>query len=236
MEKEDFFAFKQAIEAGVTFIMSDHIAVPSVTDGSMLPGSVEYKLATTWLKEKLGFTGILISDDMWYEKVIDRFGEVESCVMAVKAGHDAILKPGDAVGTIKGIAVAVRAGEISEEQIDRSVEKILYWKARLNLHKNRFVDENRIPAAVSVKEHRDFIHEIADRSLTLLKNDGYFPSDISKVGKVLHVCIQKNEEDGAPHQVSAKMKAAFSVEDNIILRPGISDDFYRRAIEGGKKG
>lgn len=234
VENEDFYAFKLAIDAGVTFIMSDHIAVPSVTDGSMLPGSVESRLATYWLREKLGFSGILISDDMWYKKVIDRFGEVESCVMAVKAGHDAILKPGDAVGTIKGIADAVRAGEIDEEQIDRSVGKILYWKARMNLHQNRFVDEGRIRSVVSIEDHRDFVHQIADLSLTLLKNDGVFPSNVSKVGKILHVCIQRNEIDPAPGQVSAKMRAAFPIEENVILRPDSTTDLYGKVLTAAK--
>ncbi|MCG2816548.1 MAG: hypothetical protein L6425_11515, partial [Candidatus Aminicenantes bacterium] len=72
VEEEDFLAFKKAIEAGVTYVMSEHIAIPSVTDGSDLPASVEKKLATYWLREKLGFKGILTTDDMWYKKVTDR--------------------------------------------------------------------------------------------------------------------------------------------------------------------
>ena len=141
VEEEDFLAFKKAIDAGVTYIMSEHIAIPSVTDGSDLPASVEKKLATYWLREKLGFKGILTTDDMWYKKVTDRFGPVQACVMAVKAGHDAVLKPADVGDAIEGLVTAVNSGEIPLEQIDASVQKILYWKARLNLHRNRFVDE-----------------------------------------------------------------------------------------------
>jgi len=37
VEQQEFRAFKHAIDAGVTFVMSEHIAVPSVTDGSKLP-------------------------------------------------------------------------------------------------------------------------------------------------------------------------------------------------------
>lgn len=235
VEDQDFFAFKKAIEAGVTFIMSDHIAVPSVTDGSDLPASVEPKLATYWLRKKLDFEGILISDDMWYEKVINRFGKVESCIMAVKAGHDAILKPGDAIETVSGLADAVRAGEIQEEQVDQSVKKILYWKARLNLHHNRFVDEEKVSSAVGIKEHQDFVHKIAESSLTLLKNDGYFPSDTSKVGKVFHLCIQRKERDPAPSVASSELKAVFPVEANIILRPNSSKGLYEKALKAAAK-
>lgn len=231
VEKEDFFAFKQAIDAGVVFIMSDHIAVPSVTDGSMLPGSMEPKLATYWLRDKLGYKNILISDDMWYQKVIDRFGLVESSLTAIKAGHDAILKPGDTAATIKGLADAVRAGEISEEQINMSVKKLLYWKARMNLHKNRFVDADDVRANVNIKEHRDFIHKVADRSLTLLVNKGFLPSTADKVGRVLHLCFQREDILPAPAQVAAKLSSAFPVEATLTFRPDTSKDLYARALE-----
>jgi len=46
VEAEDLRAFKEAIDAGVDFVMSEHIAVPSVTEGSELPASVEEKLAS----------------------------------------------------------------------------------------------------------------------------------------------------------------------------------------------
>jgi beta-N-acetylhexosaminidase len=35
---QEFTAFKHAIDAGVDFVMSEHIAVPSITAGSVLPG------------------------------------------------------------------------------------------------------------------------------------------------------------------------------------------------------
>jgi beta-N-acetylhexosaminidase len=215
--------------------MSDHIAVPSVADGSTMPGSVEPKLATFWLREKLGFKGVLISDDMWYEKVIDRFGKVESCIMAIKAGHDAILKPGDAMATVSGLADAVRAGEIPEEQIDNSVKKLLYWKARLNLHKNRYVDEDKVASSVAIKAHQEFLHKLADLSLTVLKNDGFFPTDANKIGNIFHLCIQRKEIDSAPSVVSAKMNEAFSVQASAILRPDASYSVYTDALNAAKE-
>ena len=122
--------------------MSEHIAVPSVTDGSELPASVEKKLATDWLRGKLGFRGILTSDDLWYDHVIKRFGAEEVAVKALEAGHDIILKPKDPVATIAAVAAAVRSGRLSERRIEESARKLLIVKARLELPKNRFVDES----------------------------------------------------------------------------------------------
>src|SRR5262245_54348967 len=66
MVAQEFRAFKLAIDAGVDYVMTEHIAVPSVTGGSDLPASVEKKLATNWLRDSLGFKGVLTSDDLWY--------------------------------------------------------------------------------------------------------------------------------------------------------------------------
>jgi len=231
VEAEDFLAFQKAIEAGVTFIMSEHIAVPSVTGGSMLPASVEKQLAATWLRDRLGFQGILTTDDMWYRKVVDRFGPVKACIRAVEAGHDVILKPADAVETIKGLVSAVREGILTEARIDRSVKKILYWKARLNLHRNRFVDENRIAALVGTREHLALAQEIADRSLTLLRNDGFFPADPGRLKNILHLSYQKKDDDTAPGIVASKLERAFPGTRSIRFRKDISAEVYREALE-----
>ena len=144
VEAEEFRAFKQGIDAGVDFVMTEHIAVPSVTDGSELPASVEKKLVTGWLKGKLGFTGVVTSDDLWYDNVIARFGAEEVAVKAFEAGHDVILKPKDPVKAIAALAEAVRSGRIPESRVDEAVRKVLTLKARLGLYKARFVDEARV--------------------------------------------------------------------------------------------
>ncbi len=235
VEKEDFLAFKKAIDAGVTYVMTEHISIPSVTEGSDLPASVEKKLATDWLRDRLGFEGILTSDDIWYPKVVDRFGAEKVGVMAIQAGHDALLKPANAIKMIQAVVNAVRAGEIPEEQIDQSVRRILYWKARLNLHRNRFVDTNRIAEIVGSKKHRDLVKTVAERSLTLLDNDNFFPTTQDKLGNLVHISIQKRAQDPVPVTVTRKLTDAFSVEETFYIRPHTSADLYRQALAAAKK-
>lgn len=231
VEREDLLAFKKAIDAGVAFIMSEHIAVPSLTNGSDLPASVEPTLATIWLRDKLGFRGVLTSDDLWYAKMTARFGAERSGVLAVKAGHDALLKPADAIKTMAAVVEAVRAGEISQAQIDRSVRHLLYWKARLNLHRNRFADESRVSAVVGIKPHRDLVQTIAGRSLTVLVNDGFFPSNAGRVGRVLHLVIQKNETDPAAASVATRLREALPVIQTVVLRPNVDPGLREEAVK-----
>ncbi len=235
IESGEFLAFKHAIDAGVTFVMSEHIAVPSVTGGSELPASVEKKLATGWLRDKLGFQGILTTDDLWYDHVIQRFGPVEIALKAVEAGHDVILKPKDPVAVIAGLAEAVRSGRIAEERIDRSVRKLLYEKARLGLHEERFVDEERVNALVGTPAHLAIVQEVADRSLTLLKNEDVLPLDPKRLSSVVQIAVQKYDPDPSPAALAVKLSAAFPGIRNFILHPDRDPAVFSRIAKAVKK-
>jgi beta-N-acetylhexosaminidase len=235
VEAEDFAAFKKAIDAGVTYIMTEHIAVPSVTDGSDLPASVEGKLTTHWIREKLGFEGIVTSDDLWYAKVVERFGAEKVGVMAIKAGHDALLKPANAIKMIESIVEAVKVGEIEESRIDESVGKILYWKARLNLHKNRFVDPEKVHSLVGTKKHQDLVNKVAEQSLTLLINKDVFPANLEKLGEVVHVSIQKREHHPAAVEVASKLENAIPVEETFFIGPHTSKELNRIALASARE-
>lgn len=215
--------------------MSEHVCVPSVTGGSTRPASVEKVLVTDWLKGKLGFKGIVTSDDLWYPHVVERFGPVKVCVMAVQAGHDVVLKPANAAAAVDGLVDAVKAGDISEKQIDESVKRILYWKARLNLHKNRFADIEKIPGVVASKEHTEVLNTLADSSLTLLTNKGFFPADMSKYGKIVHISVQKNPEDANVGPIASKVAEAFPNVQHFAL--GVKNagaDVPEKAFEAAK--
>jgi beta-N-acetylhexosaminidase len=233
VEAEDFLAFKKAIDAGVAYVMSEHIVVPSVAGGSNLPACVEKALVTDWLRGKLGFQGVLTTDDMWYDKIVKRFGAVESCILAVEAGHDAILKPADAAATCRGLIEAVKTGRISQPRIDASVRKILYWKARLNLHNHRFVDESLVAVIVGRQSHKALVQRVADESLTLVKNDGFFPRQ-GDLGKMVNISIQRKDVDPAPSAVDAKLKAAFPKLQSFYLGPYTSAERYDQALKAAE--
>jgi len=234
MESEDLAAFKKAIEAGVPMVMTEHIVVPSLTDNSDFPASVERKLATGWLRQKLGFQGILTTDDLWYDHVVNRFGPVEVGVKALQAGHDLLLKPKDASAMIRGIVQAVKAGQVSEDHVNQAVRKLLYWKGRLRLPANRYVDESKVAAAVGTQEHWALAQEVADRSLTLLKNDGVLPLSSGPLRNAVNISIQKLESDPSPPLLSAKLKAAFPSIQDFTLRPDLDPAGYSRIFEAAR--
>ncbi|MCU0244624.1 MAG: hypothetical protein MUE80_07775 [Acidobacteria bacterium] len=226
VEAQEFRAFKSGIDAGVDFVMTEHIAVPSVADGSELPASVEGKLVSGWLKGKLGFRGIVTSDDLWYDHVAARFGAEEVAVRAFEAGHDVILKPKDPVAAIAALAAAVRSGRIAESRVDEAVRKLLTLKARLGLHRHRFVDEGAIGASVGTAAHTALVQEVADRSLTMLKNDGAVPLAAEAAPRLVNIAVQKAADDPMPALLAGKLAAAFPGARSFALRPELDPAAY----------
>jgi beta-N-acetylhexosaminidase len=79
--------------------------------------------------------------------------------------------PADEEASIDAIEKAVNEGAITEERINRSAEKILKAKQQLGLFDNRFVNEDSVYLRVNTQEAQYLAQQIADESVTLVKDD-----------------------------------------------------------------
>lgn len=164
--------YRAAIDAGVSAIMTAHIAFPALT-GDSIPATLARPILTGLLREDLGFDGIITTDAMDMGAIVRNYGATVAPVMALAAGADLLLQvPGNDVATvIDAVVEAVRRGELSESRIDASVRRLLAAKARLGLHRNARVDLTRVPFEVSRAEHLAIAQEAADRSITLARDE-----------------------------------------------------------------
>lgn len=210
VEAEDFAAFGHAIRAGVDFVMTEHIAVPSVT-GDWLPACVSEALVSGQLRERLGFAGVITSDDLWYPQVCERFGAEEVGVRALLAGHDVLLKPKDPLAAIKHILEAVADGRLSEARIDESLGRLLAFKTKI---------ADRPPVSPDLAEqiagaaaHQAVAQEVADRAVTVLVNRGntlpVSRERLTRAGTLVHVAISKRAGDPVPSAVERELKTMF---------------------------
>jgi beta-N-acetylhexosaminidase len=172
------------------------------------------------IRGKLGFKGIITTDDLWYDHVVARFGDQEVAVMALEAGHDILLKPKNPVKTIQAVVDAVKRGRISEKQIDQSVHKLLCRKAWLGLNKNRYVHEDEVGRSIGNADHQKTIQEVADRSVTLLRNDSVLPLKQWAPGKSVHIAVQKEENQPNVNILCQKLALVFDGISSYILTPG----------------
>ena len=127
--ERDFLPFQAGIEAGADAVMVSHNIVACMD--TEYPASLSPEVHRI-LREELGFRGVIISDDLAMNAITQFTNGQNPAVTAVLAGNDMLCyREFDA--SVAAITEAVRAGEISEEQLDSSVLRILAWKQSLGL-------------------------------------------------------------------------------------------------------
>ncbi len=82
----ELLPFKALIEAGIPAVMTAHILFPAVAGD--LPATLSPKILTGLLREHLGFTGVIVSDDLGMKAIVPWFDAPEAAVQAVRAGCD----------------------------------------------------------------------------------------------------------------------------------------------------
>ena len=128
LEMEELVPFRAAIQAGAKMIMVGHIALSEVTE-SRVPASLSAEIIQGILRERLGFSGLVITDGLNMGALTEEYSGEEIAVLAVKAGNDLLLMPVDEEEAIGAIKAAVERGEIIEEEITERVRKIIEFRA-----------------------------------------------------------------------------------------------------------
>ena len=172
LQSTELVPFDAANRAGVDAVMIAHVTVPALEPDPRRVATVSHKIVTEFLKEKMGFQGIVIPDAMDMAALTRMFPDGRSAVEAFNAGNDMIVIPADPEASFNALVRAVQSGEISRGRLDESVRKVLYAKASLGLYRARLVDMNAISRAVGKPESRIFSQKVADEAVTLLRDNG----------------------------------------------------------------
>ena len=128
LESIELVPFKKAAENDVPVIMVGHLTTPKISENG-LPASLNPDIINGLLREDLGFDGVVITDSMEMGAIENLYGNADAAVMAVKAGADILLMPPDVPTAFNAVKNAVENGEISRENIDDSVYRILKLKS-----------------------------------------------------------------------------------------------------------
>jgi beta-glucosidase len=156
--------FAAAIAAGVAAIM------PAFTDVNGVPMTSNKALLRDWLRGRLGFDGVIVSDYNAVAELI-RHGVAadlpEAAALALKAGVDIDMM---ADGYRHGLPVALKRGTVSMAEIDESVRRVLMLKERLGLFDDPYRRGKTPESADAPARRRQLARSIAGRSIVLLKN------------------------------------------------------------------
>lgn len=120
----DFLPFKSGIEAGVPTILVSHNIVNSMD--SKYPASLSKKVIDE-LRNTLGFSGVVITDDLAMGAVAKFVDGNTAATLAINAGNDMIITSSFET-MYNEVLNNVKSGIIKEETIDKAVKRILAWK------------------------------------------------------------------------------------------------------------
>ena len=153
--------FQRAINEGVDTVMTAHLLVEALD--TVNPATLSYSILTEKLREKMGFTGLIVTDALIMGGVAKYASSQEIAVKAIQAGADILLMPENPELAIDSLLQAVNDGILSEARIDRSLERIAQAKNKL------FSPGNSIKPftidAISTPESHKIVDTILSQSL-----------------------------------------------------------------------
>ena len=191
LENRELVPFKYLIESQIPAIMSGHLYLPEIeTEGR--PASLSKKILTDLLRKKMGYTGLIITDDMQMNGATLYAGSFHRAVMlAIEAGNDIVISSetanlNDSVWTRNLDRVRDNA-EFKSRVKDAArrvvLEKLKYFKG--SNHAPLFPDENTLSDFVPDKEGQKFFLEQACRSISFQKRGELFPYKPDSSEKIL---------------------------------------------------
>jgi beta-N-acetylhexosaminidase len=182
--------WKAVIDAGVMTIMPGHISLPDYQGFAehpedAPPATISRALLTDLLRGELGFEGVIVSDASGMIGLASRVRPEERAVASIAAGIDVYLNANLEVD-FPALVQAATDGRLSEAQIRASTRRVLELKARLNLVE---MPLGPAPTSAQTAAFQDAAQQMAERSMTVLRNNGQLPVKLSAGAKVLTVTI-----------------------------------------------
>ena len=167
LREKHFAPFLEAIRAGALTVMANSGTING------MPVHASYEYLTQWLKEDLGWDGMIVTDwadiNNLYTREKVAANKKEAIKIAINAGIDMAMEPynWDFCILLKEL---VDEGEVKMSRIDDAVRRVLRVKYRLGLFDTYLYDLNDFPLFGS-EEHHNVAIKAAEESMVLLKND-----------------------------------------------------------------
>lgn len=138
-----------------------------------LPSSANPWLLKEVLRGNWHFQGLVVSDGSAVSRLHTDQGLADSNevagIVAFNAGVDLEFPAGEG---FPGLVEAVRAGSVSEAEIEAAVARVLTAKFDAGLFEHPYADVEQVTTVIGSRAHAELARRAADEAIILLKNDG----------------------------------------------------------------
>jgi beta-N-acetylhexosaminidase len=132
--------YRALLDSGyVDGVMTSHIVNKNL-DRKALPGTLSKLILDSILRKKLGFNGVVFSDDMQMKAIANNYGLDQAIKLAINAGVDIMCFSNNILGvenrTVDKVHDIIKnyvtSGEIKKSRIDESFKRIMKLKKRIS--------------------------------------------------------------------------------------------------------
>jgi len=170
LEEVELYPFRKLFDAGVGSVMVAHMNIPVLDTTRNLASTLSKPIVTDLLKNHMGYEGLVFTDALNMQGVAKYYPPGVVDVKALLAGNDMLLNTMDVKTTIEEVKKALSNKEITQEEIDRRVKKVLAAKYWLGMDKMQPIETENLIADLNNPEATHLVRQLTEASLTLLRN------------------------------------------------------------------
>lgn len=208
LDSLELYPFRKLIAAGVDAVMVGHLFIPVLDNREHRASSISKNNVTGLLQQELGFKGMIFTDALEMKGVAKYFPGGEISSEALAAGNDLLCLPEDIKGTIESTKQKIKKKQLSWNDIDESVMKLLYAKYDAGLSRWKPVDTAHLAddlnaASASIRRR------VAEQAITMMRYDdkAAFPLQRSRTGRIAYLALGISNDNAMARRMRSDYNA-----------------------------
>lgn len=192
LDSLELYPYKTLIENGLQGVMVGHLNLPALDTTANLASTLSKPIVKGLLRDELKFNGLVFTDAMDMKGATKNFPEGTANVKAFLAGNDILETFVDVPAAFNAIKKAIQNQEITEEELNFRVKRILHAKAWAGLDKYQPIQLENLIQQLNPIYAESLNKTLAEKSITLLKNpQGLLPIQQLDTLKIATLAIGK---------------------------------------------
>ncbi len=167
LEEIELQPFQYAIEHGLQAMMTAHVNYPELDP--IYPATLSSTILSGLLREELGFSGVILSDDLEMRAILDHAHVGDAAVRSLQAGADMLLickSRALATDTFQALNRAITDGKLDPTKIQASLDRIHAVKQQF-VYPYYPIDLSTLSNIVGIPAHREVLASIKHHADTI---------------------------------------------------------------------
>lgn len=182
------FPFKGILNFNPASIMVGHLNIPSLDSSSQLPATLSKRIIIDYLRNSLGYQGLIITDALEMKGITRTFSTGEIAIKAFQAGNDILLLSENVPEAVAALKQALVDQLISETELNEKVTRILIAKYKVGLHHLKPILLDTLGLKMSTRRSKVLKEQIFKKAITLARD----PNKLVPIQKIPSNIISLN--------------------------------------------